>query len=77
MTLALDENGQLWWENQGGAAWKLFFSKGSLTTGEDCPYGPGVVGIDLLQDGNGQFHSLPDALEFNGETYFRVWSVEP
>jgi len=77
VTLFVDESGQLWWLNKAGVSWKLYLQDGVLSTGEDCPYGPGDLNIKLLTDGDGMPHSMPDALVFNGGTYARVWSSAP
>ena len=77
ITLSVDGSGQLWWENKAGISWKLFLQDGVLSTGDDCPYGPGNLGVELLTDGNGMPYSIPDTLVFNGVSYARVWSNTP
>ena len=63
------EDDQLWWRNQAGAQWRLYFAEGTLETGEDCPYGVSVLNIQLAQDANGDYTSEVTGLTFNNELY--------
>jgi hypothetical protein len=76
VTVYLDAEGQLWWQNLS-TQWTLSLDEGGLTTGADCPYGVGIVGVALLSDAQGVAYSMPDALMFNNESYERVWASTP
>lgn len=36
--ITIDSSGQMWWNNDAGNSWTLFYNNGLLTTGTDCPY---------------------------------------
>ena len=76
VTISLDNQGQLWWNN-AATQWKLYFEDGVLTTGEDCPYGVSTLKLELLADAQGVAYGLVDALIYLNESYDRVWSNAP
>ena len=67
------EDGQLWWRNQAGQQWLLYYEDFYVRTGEDCPYGEQNLGIQLIGIGDDAYISELYGLRFNNsELYLRV-----
>jgi hypothetical protein len=71
VTITVDGNGALWWENAASRRWSLTWAQGALRTGPDCPYGAQRLGIEPRRDVNGAPLSEVAALLFNGGRYER------
>ena len=67
------EEGQLWWRNQAGVQWMLYFEEYYVRTGEDCPYGQQNLGLQLVGVGEDAYISELYGLRFNNsELYLRI-----